>query len=184
MHLTFHLLGKSHVQNSETKFKRRNEKKGTSCFFTLICDVYSPASSHVWLSMRVGAAQCLLSQLECVDIVRIVCFFLCQFWVSMLISMFSQVGPELVSFLISFCLGFCMLGTLQQFGKNDSMSLWISELGICRSWRIIVYIVPLIHATMIMSGSTIHPSWDKSAWKMAYLSSFRLVASTRDLSLQ
>jgi hypothetical protein len=71
--------------------------------------------------------------------------------------------------------------------EKDSISLWILELGICRSWRsltVVVCIVPLIPAVIIMGGSTIHPSWDKSGWRMAYLSSFRLVASTGNLSLQ
>ena len=31
---------------------------------------------------------------------------------------------------------------------------------------------------VIMGGSTIYPSWVMSGWRMAYLSSFRLVAST------
>ena len=59
--------------------------------------------------------------------------------------------------------------------------------GICRSWRsLIIYIciVPLIHALIIMGGSTIHPSWDRSGCRMVYLSSFQLVASTGNLSGQ
>ena len=49
------------------------------------------------------------------------------------------------------------------------------DLGICRSWRsltFVVCIVPLIHTVIIMGGSAIHPSWDRSGWRMAYLSSF------------
>ena len=68
--------------------------------------------------------------------------------------------------------------------EKDFISLWILELGIYRSWRsltIVVCIVPLILAVIIMGGSTIHPSWDRSGWRMAYLSSFWLVASARKL---
>ena len=66
------------------------------------------------------------------------------------------------------------------------MKPWILKLGICRSWRsltIVVCIVPLIHATIIMGGSTIHPSWDRSVLRMAYLSKFWSVASMGNLSL-
>ena len=55
------------------------------------------------------------------------------------------------------------------------------ELGICRSWRslgVVVCIVPLILAMIIMGGSTIHTSWDRSKWRMTYLSSFWLVTFT------
>ena len=73
------------------------------------------------------------------------------------------------------------------FWEKNSISLWILELGICRSWRsliVVVCIMPCIFAVIIMGGSTIHASWDKSGWRMAYLSSLQLVASTRNLLLQ
>ena len=35
-----------------------------------------------------------------------------------------------------------------------------------------------------MGGSIIHPSWDRNGWRMAYLSSFPLVACVGNLSLQ
>jgi hypothetical protein len=58
--------------------------------------------------------------------------------------------------------------------EKDSISLWILELGICRSWSltVVVCIIPLIPGVIIMGHSTIHPSWDRSGWRMAYLSSF------------
>ena len=68
-----------------------------------------------------------------------------------------------------------------------SISLWILELEICRSWRsltIVVYMVPFIIVVIIMGGSTIQHGWDKSVWRMAYLTRFWLVASTGNLSLQ
>ena len=43
---------------------------------------------------------------------------------------------------------------------------------------VVLCVVPLIPAVIIMGGSTIHPGWDRSGWRMAYLSSFWLVAST------
>ena len=45
--------------------------------------------------------------------------------------------------------------------EKDSISLWILELGVCRSWRsltCVVCIVPHIHAVITIDGSTIHPS--------------------------
>ena len=71
--------------------------------------------------------------------------------------------------------------------EKDCMSLWILELGVCRSWRsltIVVCIVTLIPGVIITGGSIIPLSWDGSGWRMAYLSSFWLVASTGYLSLQ
>ena len=71
--------------------------------------------------------------------------------------------------------------------ENDSISLHILELGICRSWRtliIIVCIEPLIPAVVAMGDSIIHPSWDRSGWRMACLSNFKLVTSTKNLLLQ
>ena len=56
---------------------------------------------------------------------------------------------------------------------------------VCRSWRslaIVVCTVSLIHAVIVMSDSTIHSSWDRSGWRMAYLSSFWSVASAGNLS--
>jgi hypothetical protein len=76
---------------------------------------------------------------------------------------------------------------LRAIWEKGFISLWILELGICRSWRsltIVVCIVSFIHAVFILGGSTIHPSWDRSGWRMAYLSSFHLVASTWNLLLQ
>ena len=71
--------------------------------------------------------------------------------------------------------------------EKDFINLWILELGFYRSWRsltILVYIVPLIHVVIVMGGSTIHSSWDRSAWRMAYLSSLQLVASIGNLLLR
>ena len=59
--------------------------------------------------------------------------------------------------------------------KDYSISLRILELGICRIRRsliVVVCIVALSLAMIIMGGSTIHPSWDRSGWKMLYFSSF------------
>ena len=45
--------------------------------------------------------------------------------------------------------------------EKDFISVWILELGICRSWRsltIVVCIVPLTYGVIIMGGTTIHPS--------------------------
>jgi hypothetical protein len=64
--------------------------------------------------------------------------------------------------------------------KDSFISLWILELGVCRIWRslrVVVCIVSLIHATIIMGGSTIHPTWDRSGWRMANISSDQLVDS-------
>ena len=44
--------------------------------------------------------------------------------------------------------------------EKDSISLSILRLGICRSWRclvVVVWIVPHIHAMIIMGGSIVHP---------------------------
>ena len=48
---------------------------------------------------------------------------------------------------------------------------------------IVVCIVPLIPSVIIVGGSTMHSSWDRSGWRMAYVSNFWLVASTGNLSL-
>jgi hypothetical protein len=64
---------------------------------------------------------------------------------------------------------------LVAFWKDDSISLHILELGICRFWRsliIVVCIEPLIPIVVVMGGSIIHPSWDRSGWRMAFLSTF------------
>ena len=48
--------------------------------------------------------------------------------------------------------------------EKDSISLWILELEICRSWKslsIVVCTVPLILDMNRMDGSTIHPSCGK-----------------------
>ena len=66
--------------------------------------------------------------------------------------------------------------------EKDSIRLWILELGICKFWRslaVVVCIVSLIIAKIIMGGSIVHPSWDRSGWIMVYLSSFQLVASAK-----
>ena len=70
--------------------------------------------------------------------------------------------------------------------ERDSISLWGLELGICssrRSFIIVVCIVPLILAMIVMGGSTIHPSGDRSGWRMVYLSSLWWVAFAGNLSL-
>ena len=88
-------------------------------------------------------------------------------WIGVLVSIrvFSQVGLGfLLFFLISFRLGLCVLGYLTTISEKNSISLWILELGICRSWRSLTFVVctvPFIHALIIMGGSTIHPSWDR-----------------------
>ena len=49
--------------------------------------------------------------------------------------------------------------------------------GICRSWRsltIYICIVPVIHALIILGGSIIHSSWDRSGCKVAYLIKFSI----------
>ena len=59
--------------------------------------------------------------------------------------------------------------------EKDSISLWILELGICRSWRclvVVVWKVPCFHALIIMGGRIVHPSWVRSGCRMVYLSSF------------
>ena len=61
----------------------------------------------------------------------------------------------------------CVRNLVAIWEKDSSISLWILELDICRSWRcliVVVCIVPLVHATIIMGGSTIHHSWDRSRW--------------------
>ena len=48
--------------------------------------------------------------------------------------------------------------------ERDFISLWILNLGTCRSWNssiVVVCIVLLIFAVIIMCGSIIHPSWDR-----------------------
>ena len=40
----------------------------------------------------------------------------------------------------------------------------------------VVCTVPLILAVIIMGASIIHPSWDRSGWRMSCLLRFRLVA--------
>jgi hypothetical protein len=45
-----------------------------------------------------------------------------------------------------------------------------------------VCIVPLIPTVIIMGDSTIHPSWDRSGGRMAYLPSFWLVTCAGNLS--
>jgi hypothetical protein len=97
----------------------------------------------------------------------------------------SGAGPCLFSkFLLVM---FMCVRYLIAIWEKDSISLLVLGLEICRSWRsltIVVCIVPLIPSTIEMGGSTINHSWDKSAWRMAYLSSFWLVASAENLSLQ
>ena len=59
--------------------------------------------------------------------------------------------------------------------EKDSISLWILELEICRSWgnlSIVVCIVPLIHAVIIMDGSTIQHKWDRSGMENAMFIKF------------
>ena len=105
----------------------------------------------------------------------------------MLVSVSSQVGPRLVSFFNSLMFRIMCVRYLIAVWEKDSISFWILELGICRSWRTLTVVVsklPRIPAMIIMGGSTIHPSWDKSGWRMACLSSFWLVASTWNLLLQ
>jgi hypothetical protein len=46
-----------------------------------------------------------------------------------------------------------------------------------------VCIVPLIPTVIIMGDSTIHPSWDRSGGRMAYLPSFWLVTCAGNLSI-
>jgi hypothetical protein len=58
---------------------------------------------------------------------------------------------------------------------------------LCRPWRsliVVVCILPLNPVMIKISGSTIHPSWDRNGWRMAYLSSFQLVIIAGNLSLQ
>lgn len=47
-----------------------------------------------------------------------------------------------------------------------------------------VCIVPLIPTTRMIGSSTSHPIWDKRGWRIAYLSTFLVVAATGNLSLQ
>ena len=104
----------------------------------------------------------------------------------MLVSAFSQVVLGLVSFLNFFLFRIMCVRYLRAIWEKDSISLWSLELGICRSWRsltVVVCIMPLIPTVIIMDGSTIHPSWDRSRCSVAYLSSLLLVASARNLSL-
>ena len=56
-------------------------------------------------------------------------------------------------FLISFCLRLCVLAPYNNL-EEDSISLWILELRICRSWRltIVVCIVTFVLAMIIMGG--------------------------------
>ena len=75
----------------------------------------------------------------------------------MLVSVFSDMGMGLVSFLISFLYRIMCIGYLIAICEKDSIRLWILELGICgsrRSSTIVVCIVFLIHAMVIMGGST------------------------------
>ena len=103
----------------------------------------------------------------------------------MLVSVFSQVVQA--CFLSNYLLFRIMrVKYLIAVWEKDSISLWILELGICRSWRsltIIACIVPLIHAVIIIGGSTIHLSWDSSVLRMAYLSKNWSVASMGNLSI-
>ena len=67
------------------------------------------------------------------------------------------------------------VGYLLAIWEKDSISLWILELGICSSWRsltIVVCIVFLIPIVIIMGGSIIQTSLDKSGWRMAYFQVF------------
>ena len=105
----------------------------------------------------------------------------------MLVSVFSPVGPGFFTFLISLCFRIMCVRYLTTKWEKDSISLWILKLRFCRSWRslsVVVCIMPLILVVIVMGGSTIHPSWDKSGWRMAYLSSFQLVIVVGNLSLQ
>ena len=80
----------------------------------------------------------------------------------------------------------CVRYPIAIWEKDYFISLWILELGIWRIWKsltIVVCIVSLILAMVIMGGSTIHPSWDRSGWRLAYLRSFWLVASAGNLLL-
>jgi hypothetical protein len=61
-----------------------------------------------------------------------------------LVSAFIQVGLGLIPFLIFFVRIMCVRYLIAMWEK-DSISLWILELGICRSWRsltIVVCVVP------------------------------------------
>ena len=71
--------------------------------------------------------------------------------------------------------------------EKISIGLRILELGICRTWRsstVVVCRVPLIPTMIIIGGSIIHPSWERSGWRMAYISSFGWCLMRKNLSLQ
>jgi hypothetical protein len=53
--------------------------------------------------------------------------------------------------------------------EGNSISLWILESWIYKFWRsltFVVCVVPLIHAVIVLDGSTIHPSWNRIGWRM------------------
>ena len=105
----------------------------------------------------------------------------------MLVSVSSRAGT-IACFLYDFLL-FRVLCVkyLTSIREKVFISLWILELGSCRSWRSLKYVVcvmPLILTMNIIGCSTIHPSWDRSGWRVAYLSSIWLLPSTEILSLQ
>ena len=53
--------------------------------------------------------------------------------------------------------------------EKNSIGLRILELGICRTWRsstVVVCRVPLIPTMIIIGGSIIHPSWERSGWRI------------------
>ena len=56
--------------------KEKEKETRTSWSFTLTSNVYSPPSSHVCVSMRVGAAQCIFSYVDHMLGVRAMCFML------------------------------------------------------------------------------------------------------------
>ena len=70
---------------------------------------------------------------------------LCWFWVLVLVSVFTQVGPGLDSFSSFLLFEIMCVRYLIAIWEKDSISLWIMELGICRSWRtliVVAYIMP------------------------------------------
>jgi hypothetical protein len=49
--------------------------------------------------------------------------------------------------------------------EKDTISLWILEFGICRSWRclgVVVWIVARIPTVIVVGGSIVHPRSDMS----------------------
>ena len=85
-----------------------------------------------------------------------------------------------ITISIEFAVLMNYLKTISIHGHSDLMLIlrWYLKVITCgRHVMLCLASSPRLH------GNTIHPSWDRSGWEMAHLSSFHLVASTRNFLL-